>query len=214
VRLSALPRFCYSHLAQWTQDLILSEKETFFSMANNIQSVIQDGAVLSWFAPDHGLISWAYDPAIISGTYTLATAGTLYTVDLKVNTSTITNIAYHITTAGATLTAGQNYVGIYQGGTLLGASVPAATITQWGSTGYTSTPLASPVNVSNGIVTVAFMFNGTTGPTLGTAGTKGNNGLVAASSRFATAATGATTPLPSSLGTKSALAQTPWVAVS
>ena len=183
-------------------------------MANNIQAVIQDGAVTQWYPIDQGLISWAYDPSLISGTFTLATGGTVYTTNLKVNTATITNVAYHITTAGATLTAGQNFVGVYQNGALLNASVPAATITQWGSTGYTVTPLAAPVNVVNGIITVAFVFNGTTGPTLGTAGVKGNNGLAAASSRYGTANTGVTTALPSTLGTVSALAQTPWVAVS
>lgn len=183
-------------------------------MANNIQGVIQDGAVTQWYPVDQGLISWAYDPSLISGTYTLATGGTVYTAQLKVNAGTITNVAYHITTAGATLTALQNFVGIYQNGVLLGASAAPATITQWLTTGYIVTPLTAPVQVQNGIITVAFVFNGTTGPTLGVAGVKGNNGLAAASSRYGTANTGVTTALPASLGTVSALAQTPWVAVS
>jgi hypothetical protein len=183
-------------------------------MANNIQSAIQDGAVLSQYAVDQGLISWAYDPSLITGTFTLTTAGTVYTVDLKVNTTTITNVAYYITTAGATLTAGQNWVGVYQNGVLLGQSVPAATITQWLTTGYIVTPLAAPVNVQNGIITVAFVYNGTTAPTLGIAGARGNVGLAAASSRYAQANTSITTALPTTLGTKSALAQSPWAAVS
>ena len=167
-----------------------------------------------WYAVDSGLASWSYDPALITGTYTLATAGTVYTSQLKVNTGVVTNVDYHITTAGATLTASQCFVAVYQNGVLLGASAPAATIVQWLTTGYIVTPLTAPVTVNNGIITVVFVFNGTTGPTLGAAGVKGNNGLAATASRFGTANTSITTALPATLGTVSALAQTPWVAVS
>jgi hypothetical protein len=41
-----------------------------------------------------------------------------------------------------------------------------------------------------------------------------NAGIAATASRFATAATGNTSALPAALGTKAALVQSPWVALS
>lgn len=181
----------------------------------SITSQLIDGVPTTWYPVDHGLISWAFDPAHATGTYTLATAGTLYTVDIKVGSaSTISNIVYAVTTAGGTLTASQCFVGVYQNGVLLGTS--AATSTAWASTGLKTTALTNPVAVQEGIVTVAFFFNGTTGPTLasGSAAAVVNAGIAATASRFATAATGNTTALPAALGTKAALVQSPWVALS
>lgn len=174
-----------------------------------------DGVPTTWYPVDHGLISWAFDPAHATNTYTLATAGTLYTVDVKLgSTTTISNIVYDVTTAGGTLTASQCFVGVFQGGALLGSS--ASQHTAWASTGVKTTALASPAIAQQGIVTVAFFFNGTTGPTLssGSGVAVVNAGIAATASRFATAATGNTTALPAALGTKAALVQSPWVAVS
>lgn len=181
----------------------------------NISAEIIDGVPTLWFPVDNGLASWTFDPAHANGTYTLATAGTLYTVDLKVGSAaTISNVLYAVTTAGGTLTASQCFVGIYQGGSLVGTS--AATSTAWASTGLKTTALTSPVNVQSGIVTVAFVFNGTTGPTLasGASNSVVNAGLGATVSRYATANTGVTTSLPTTLGTKAALTQAPWAALS
>jgi hypothetical protein len=184
-------------------------------MANSLTAQLIDGVPTTWYPVDHGLITWAFDPAHATNTYTLATAGTLYTVDLKVGTgTTISNIVYDVTTAGGTLTASQCFVGIYQGGALLGTS--ASQHTAWGSTGVKTTALAAAAAVAEGIVTVAFFFNGTTGPTLasGSGVALNNAGIAATASRFATAATGNTTALPAALGTKAALVQSPWVALS
>lgn len=183
-------------------------------MANSLNAQVIDGVPTTWYPYDHGFLTWAFDPAHATGTYTLATAGTVYSVDLKIATATtISNIVYGVTTAGGTLTASQCFVGLYQNGVLLGTS--AATSTAWASTGLKTTALASPVAVQQGIVTVVFFFNGTTGPTLaaGSSTVVNNAGISAATSRFATADTGKTTAFPATLGTKSALAQSPWVAI-
>jgi len=173
---------------------------------------VVDGLPTAWFPIDHNLISWSSDPALVTGTYTLATAGTLYLVAVKVEPGTVTNVIYNVTTAGSTLTAGQSFVGVYQNGALLGTS--ASTSTAWASTGLKTTALASPVTVTEGYVYVAFFFNGTTGPTLSAGSTIGNVGLTAAQSRYSTGATGATTALPAAPGTLAALAASPWVALS
>lgn len=181
----------------------------------SITSQLIDGVPTTWYPVDHGLLSWAFDPAHATNTYTLATAGTLYTVDVKVGANTtVSNIIYDVTTAGGTLTASQCFVGVYQAGVLLGTS--ASQTTPWGSTGVKTTALVTPVVVQEGLVTVAFFFNGTTGPTLssGSGVAAVNAGIAATSSRFATAATSATTALPAALGTKAALVQSPWVALS
>ena len=176
-------------------------------------SELEDGVPDVWFPIDHNLISWTSDPLTATGTYTLATAGTVYLVAIKTNATTISNVVYNVTTAGSTLTASQCFVGVYQNGALLGTS--ATTSTVWASTGLKTTALASPVAVQAGYVYVAFFFNGTTGPTFSAGSTTlANVGLTAAQSRFATGATGATTALPGAPGTLTALAASPWVALS
>lgn len=178
-------------------------------MANEVV----DGVPEAWFPPDQGLISWAYEPTAAAGTYTLATAGTLYVAALKVTgSSTVSNIVYQVTTAGGTLTSGQCFVGLYQGGALIGTSADQATA--WASTGVKTTALATPVKPLPGLVYVAFSFNGTTGPTLAAGSVRANVGLAAAVSRFGTANTGATTALPGTLGTVAALGQSPWAGLS
>lgn len=184
-------------------------------MANNTSAAGIDGVPTLWFPVDHGLLSWSFDPAGATGTYTLAPAGTLYTVDLKVaNSQTVSNIVYAVTTAGASLTANQCLVGIYQNGVLLGTSGNAATA--WASAGAFTTALATPVPVQAGTVTVAFVYNGTTGITLAAGATSvlGNIGLAATQSRYGTANTGVTTALPATLGAKSASTHAVWVGLS
>lgn len=181
----------------------------------SITSQLIDGVPTTWYPTDHGLITWAFDPAHATNTYTLAAAGTLYTVDLKVGSATyISNVVYDVTTPGGTLTASQCFVGLFQGGVLLGSS--ASQHTAWASAGVKTTALANAASVQEGIVTVGFFFNGTTGPTLasGTAVALNNAGIAAAGSRFATAGTGNTTALPAALGTKAALLASPWAALS
>lgn len=181
---------------------------------SNNSTQIVDGLPTLWFPQDHGYISWTQDPVTASGTYTLATAGTAYAVSVKVPSTTVTNIVYDITTGGGTLTSAQCFVALYQNGVLLGKS--AEQHTAWTSTGVATTALATPVRVSQGIVQVVFYFNGTTGPTLagGTAAVTNKAGLAAATFRYATADTSLTTAPPATLGTLTALAASPWVALS
>lgn len=164
-------------------------------------------------AADYGFTSWAFDPVHATATYTLATGGTLYVAAVKVNPGYVTNIVYDITTAGATLTSGRSFVGLFQSGNLLGTSLDQSTA--WVTTGVTTTAIANgPVLVQGGVAYVGFSFGGTTGPTLAAGATVANIGLSATASRFGTANTSLTTALPSTLAAIAALSQSPWVALS
>ena len=181
---------------------------------NNTAAQLVDGVPTTIFPVDHNLISWAYDPIHATNTYTLATSGTVYVTQVKLNKALITNIVLNVTTAGATLTSGQNFAGIYQNGTLLGTTADQSTA--WASTGVVTAALATPVYVSQGLIYVAVVSNGTTKPTFASASAAAgiNAGLSAGSYRFASANTSVTTALPTTLGTQTALAASPWVAVS
>lgn len=188
--------------------------------SQSLTAQLIDGTVCNWSPIDHNLQSWAFDPAHANSTYTLATGGTVYVVAVKMNPRVITNVVAAVTTAGSVLTSGQCFAGVYQNGALLGSTADQSGV--WNSTGLKTMPLASPVQVTQGgLVYVALVFNGTTGPTLsagiGTGMTEqgvNNAGLLAASARFGTANTSVTTALPASLATVAALNFTPWVALS
>jgi hypothetical protein len=131
--------------------------------------------------------------------------------------STATNIIMSISTAGSSLTSGQNFIGLYSpSGTLLSGT--ADQTTNWGSSGLKTMALSSQqTNLPPGIYTVAFYGNGSTLPTLrvGTAGSSWPNaGLATVNSRFGIANTGLTTALPSTVGTITANEFAWWIALS
>jgi hypothetical protein len=175
---------------------------------------LHDAVLPTWSAADYGYKAWSFDPSQATGAYALTPAGTLQVIGLKVLGGTLSTITYQVTNAGSALTASQCFVGLYQNGTLLASSADQSGV--WNSTGLKATALASTVTVTQGLVYVAFVFNGTTGPSLSAGSTtSGNFGLATASARYGVANTGVTTALPASLITFSAgLAATPLVAVS
>lgn len=141
---------------------------------------------------DVGYKGWTYDPALAAGG-SAATNGTVYLskVPVRADFRTVA-VSWAITSAGATPTAGQNHVGIYDpDGDLLNSANVDADIT---STGVKATTLA--VDVLAGFVWVAFVFNAATPPTLARASTFAstpNAGLTAAGYRFCNNGTGRTT---------------------
>lgn len=153
----------------------------------------------------HGLTSWAFDPAICTGSQ-LLTNGTVYVVKMHVsNATTITKLYWQINAVATTPTAGQNEIGIYDslGAKLASTNVDSVVL----STGLIVTTISSLALVPNTYYWVGMVFNAATAPTLGkgtsTGGGLVNAGLSGATLRFATAAT-AQTVLPSSF-TPSAL---------
>lgn len=166
--------------------------------------------------PDYNLIAWNI-PWWQSGTGTiLATAGLLHVCKLHVpKAATITNVEFHLSAAGSSLTSGQNFAALFSGAKAL-LSTTADQTTAWGSTGRKTMALSAPQAVAAGFVYVGFFSNGSTLPTpLRSSGQSMiNGGLAAADSFWATADTGRTTSMPSTIGTMTALSVSYAVGVS
>ena len=117
-------------------------------------------------------------------------------------TRTITNIVLFVGTAGATLTAGSCWAGIYDAsGNRLGQTADQATA--WTTTGTKTMAISGgPLSLTEGYYWVAFVATGTTIPAIlrasGVGGAAINTGLAAASTRFGTYGTSQTT-LPATL---------------
>lgn len=174
------------------------------------------------FTPaDHNLITWAFDPgtSITSGPASGTSpniAGTVNLIELIIpSAATVTNIIMMLSTAGATLTAGQCFAALYDSsGNLLGQTADQAT--NWTTTGTKTMALTTPVAVSAGKVYVAVWANGTTLPLFGRGDNNSvvNAGLSSATARFATANTGVTTTAPNPLGAKTISSTAYWAALS
>lgn len=91
----------------------------------------------------------------------------------------VTNVNVCLTTLGATLTAGQNFVGLYnKAGNLLAISADQSGV--WtGSTGMKTTPMISPTLVYDDVCYAALLANGTTPPQFARVGnpTAGSPGI-------------------------------------
>jgi hypothetical protein len=171
----------------------------------------------SWRPSDYGYAAWAYDPGVAVNQSIMSTAGQINLVKLKLRSAqSITNAILHCGNT-ATLTAGQCFAALYQGGTLIG--VTASQSTAWQTTGTKIMPLVGgPFNVAAGDIYVAFFANGSVLPTFARTAFSGvgNQGLALANSRFGsdTTNTGRTTTMPGTLGTVSAISEQWWAAVS
>lgn len=165
---------------------------------------------------DHGLISWAYDPAVTLNTTVLA-SGTMTLVRLhNPVTQNISNVWSQVTTVGSGLTA--MYVGLYQASTnnlLSQQSDAAATLTAFTVGNNTKQTALTTTSIPSGDIYVAFLPVGTTGPTILRAAGNSllNLNLVSTAPRFGTAGSGLTT-LPGTLPTINALSNSPWAAIS
>jgi hypothetical protein len=168
----------------------------------------------------NALIAWTHDP-VLAYNSTLLTNGTVYLSAVYAQRAvSVTKLHWWVTTAGATPTAGQNEVGLYNSsGTRLAATNVDADIS---STGMKSTTITSQALTAGSFYWVAMVFNAATAPTVArsTAATQlssaVNLNLTAATFRFATNGT-SQTALPSSITPSSNTAPTfggPWVAVA
>jgi hypothetical protein len=190
--------------------------------SNNLSDVTAATArsnlgIAAAFRPaSYGYITWAYDPAVTGSATALTTAGTVYTILLNIEVATtITNIIMDVGTAGSSLTTGQCFAALYQGGTLLSTTADQAVA--WASTGAKTMALSVAQSVTAGQVIVAVWFNGTTGPSFA----RGTNvvgapnvALSGNSSRYGTADTGRTTTAPSTLGAITATNIAYWAALT
>lgn len=115
------------------------------------------------FGPDdHSLLAWSFDPAITTAG-TALTAGTIYLVGMQVRKSAnATTIYWCNQSAGSGLTAAQCWAALLDSS---GVVLQSADISGQGSSGSRSISITS-TPVVPGFYWVAFLFNGTTPPSL------------------------------------------------
>jgi hypothetical protein len=182
---------------------------------NNSSATIIDGAPTVWYPLDHGVATWSADPRDVGANVAL-TAGVFLGASVKSVGRVITNICAYMTTAGGTLTAGQNFAAIYQNGSLVAQTGDMST-TWVGSTGLLTMPLTAPVTLSEGNLSVVVVANGTTKPTFAVqtvVAAVANLGLATPNLRFFTAGTSITTTLPATMPSQTATTTGLWVALS
>lgn len=171
-------------------------------------------------AADNAMAAWAFDPAQGDGA-TNATSGSVVLSSVRLTwPKLITQIATIITIAGATLTAGQNFMGLYNSlGQLLG--ITADLTIPFATAQYLASALTTPVMCPAARYYVAQLSNGTTTPTLMTGfqtsvnGVNvGNVGLATGVSRFLVGPTLQTTlPATINLGAQSPAGSPRWAAI-
>lgn len=158
------------------------------------------GNALGQASPEnHHLLAWSTDPYIISSGNAMTNGLVKLQAVYPAASGSITKIHWWISAVGATPTANQNHIGIYDStGTKLASTVVDAAIT---STGLRSTTIASTAIQAGQMYWVAALFNAATPPSLawapvvGVAGSGGvaNIGLSAAESRAGNGASAQTT---------------------
>jgi hypothetical protein len=150
----------------------------------------------------HGLVAWAFDPAL-AGTATAVGAGIVNMSALYIQKSASVTQIYWGTgsTQGATPTAGQNFVGLYNSAGTRLASVSADSNVS-AATGIQTNTIPS-TNLTPGMYWVAWVFNAATLPSLtrGVSFLQGvqNINLSAAQLRFANLGATTRTSLPTTI---------------
>lgn len=169
-----------------------------------------------WLPQDSSLIAWAYDPVVAAASSNQPTAGQVVGVKMRVPAGLISNLWVGLNSAGAGLTAGQNFAGLYNSaGTLLSATADQS-VAWTGS--FTALPMAltTPQTVAAGFVYVCWFANGTTIPKFqwsSSANVVNANINTGGTARFVHGPGGQTTSMPASLA-PGASGDTYWCAVS
>lgn len=172
----------------------------FTSQDARISDIERQGAAT---VDAYGFAAMTYDPASAPAGSAL-TAGTVHMsrVDLPAP-ATISTITTAVVTAGGTLTAGQNFAGLYDS-TGARVGVTADQTTAWGTIGEKNMALTAPYAAAAGTYYVAYLSNGTTpiAPLRGTSGAAISNlinhGMSVSVARWTTGPTAQTT-LPVSI---------------
>jgi hypothetical protein len=156
-----------------------------------------------YFGSDLGLIAWTFDPAITSGSAS-AVSGTVFLAQVVLRyAQTINKLSVAIATGAATVTANQNFLGLYTAaGTRVAVTAAGAIDAAITSAGNLMQAVVTPYAAAAGTYWVAYLNNATTAALLqrGTGATLSvsNVGLTGASMRYAVNGTAQTT-LPASI---------------
>lgn len=191
-------------------DELQGDIDTNAASISSVSSRVTTLENIGTFTPaDHSLITWSYDPAL-GAAGSSATAGVLFLAKVLVRqAANVTNILLGVVTQGTTLTAGQNFAGLYDStGTLLGSTADQATGWSSGGAGLRTMAISGgPLALSAGAHYVAFLANGSTPPTFLRANSQSssmiNVGLASGTGRFLSSGTGQTA-LPASVTLTSA----------
>jgi hypothetical protein len=166
---------------------------------------------------DISYMAWSFDP-LMADAATAPTLGDIQLVRMVLRSpQTISNIVVSVGTAGTTLTAGQNFAGLYNAsGTRV--ALTADQTTPWGSTGVKTMALTAPYVAAAGHYYVAFVTNGIAPPMFGAKTNLGatliNGASPANSYRFATNGTGTALPATLTLASNVAADEALWVALT
>lgn len=172
-----------------------------------------------------GLLGESFDSALsaVANKFKLTTAGTLYKARIPVRTEAkVSNILLYIVKEGATLTAAENFIGLFAEGTrkLVANATAAETIAAFEhAPGLVTVPLVTPVVVGPGYVDLGVYYKGTTAPELlsSPAATAAliNASQTNANTRASSADTALTTALPSTMSsTQTALTALLWAGLT
>jgi hypothetical protein len=185
-----------------------------------IQSAFSGVQQVPWLPADSSLVAAAGDPVSFTAG-NLMSAGVLFLAKLPIRVNcTITNMLYLLTASGSGTSTG-TFAGLYSSSGVLLSGSADADAQFIAAAGGVTVPLSTPQALTAGtFVWGAFLCNlSVTQPTLarglGTAGTLGNIGTTAATSRWAQSGSGQTA-LPASF-TPAALTQsatTIWMGAS
>lgn len=174
-------------------------------------------------ATDHNLAGWTFDPALIQAGTVLPTAGLANVARVRVLSGVVSNIHFHFTAGGSSLTAGQCFAALYNdaGALLGGGAITADQAANWATSGFKTCPLSVAQGVTpNAWYRVLWWFNGTTGPTLSRGANSDaatlNAGLSAPLLRYSSADTGRTNAasVPANIGAQTATQAAWWVGLS
>src|SRR5690349_3000837 len=131
------------------------------TLAPLLGPVVDDLDVVA--ARDSGLLGWSLDPATAIGSLQTS-AGVLHLIEVRLRAGTVDTLYVRIGTAGATLTASQNFLALLDStGARIGLTADQSTA--WTTTGTKSAALTTPAAVTGGVYYVAILSNGTTQPT-------------------------------------------------
>jgi hypothetical protein len=172
-------------------------------------------------ASDYGLASMAYDPTIATNQSALI-SGSVFMTKLMIRSNvTVNRLWYNVSVAGTSLTAGQNFIGLYDSsGNRIAVSADLSS--DWTATGLKSTSFTAPVDLIPGAYYGAILCNATTPITVARGSGQSTNmmnvNLTSSTARFTQGGTGwaSVTSLPASgtLGNRSLSGIPIWMALN
>lgn len=120
-----------------------------------------------WLPDEHNLKAWNYDPlqALNSDTRLELNSTRLVRVPVK-ETMTVSTFAMFVFRAGATLTANQNFMGLFsRSGDVFTRERLSGDLTNvWNATGMKYISMGTAITINPPDIWVAFLANGTTAP--------------------------------------------------